>query len=125
MALAQPGCGRSVTSLARPMAGHAVAMMPTGCPTPAHMAGGSGAPGVGMVVGHVLAAVATALVLWQGERVLWALLAWLGWTSRPVVSFTVTPRARQLGAPAVRRGAGSVAVPGGVGRRGPPVVVPA
>jgi hypothetical protein len=86
-----------------------------------HMAGGSGL----MVAGHALAAAATALLLWHGERLLWALLAWSGWTNRPVADLRVTPHVRLVGAPAVRRVAGMVAAPGGVGRRGPPVVVPA
>jgi hypothetical protein len=128
MALAQPGCHGS-ESLARPMAGHAVAAMPSGCPMPMPAAGESAAlhfsPQAGMVAGHVLAAVATALVLWHGERLLWALLAWLGWTNLLIARPGVAPHTRLLGAPAVPRGAGSAAVPGGVGRRGPPVAVPA
>jgi hypothetical protein len=125
MALAQPGCTGSATALARPMAAHAGATMTTGCTPPVHMTGGSAAMDAGMVAGHALAAALTALVLWQGERLLWALLAWLRGTAVPVDEPNITPQARLLGASAVRRVAGSVAVPGGVGQRGPPAVVPA
>jgi hypothetical protein len=85
------------------------------------MAGGSAA----MVAGHVLAAGMTALLLWQGERLLWALLAGLGWSGLPGAEATIPARARVLGAPVAGRGSRSIALLGGVGRRGPPVAVPA
>jgi hypothetical protein len=87
--------------------------------TSMHMAGSSL-----MVAGHVVAAAGTALLLWQGERLLWALLGWLAWTVRPVADVRTVPAPRLRAGVAVRRVAGSVSVPGGVGRRGPPLLTP-
>lgn len=123
VALGQPPCTGSTTSLPGHLAGHtgAGAGISASCGPAMHMAGGSAV----MVAGHVLAAGLTALVLWQGERLLWAVLAWLGWTALPSTETTLAARARVVRAAVVRRVTGSIAVLGGVGRRGPPVAVPA
>jgi hypothetical protein len=123
MALAHPDCAGTTASLPAHLAGHAAggAGVPASCGPAMQMAGGSAA----MVAGHVLAAGITALLLWQGERLLWALLAGLGWSGLPGAEATIPARARVLGAPVAGRGSRSIALLGGVGRRGPPVAVPA
>jgi hypothetical protein len=76
-------------------------------------------PSFAMIAAHAAAAVATGLVLWQGERLLWAFLTWLAATL-PGAPLRLALRTAYRGTPAVRRVAGVVALPGGVGRRGPP-----
>jgi hypothetical protein len=131
MTVGQPGCYGAMP-LPGPAAAVHDAAMSTGCPTsgaaatapmptllhtPMHILGSSSL----MAVGHLLAAVGTALLLWYGERLLWSLLGWLAWVPRVASGLRIQPAAQLQAAHAVRRVAGSVAVPGGVGRRGPPV----
>jgi hypothetical protein len=88
--------------------------------TGSQAADGMPAMGAGMLLGHALAAIALALLLSNGERVLWTVLTWF----LP----SLPSRLTLLPVPAV---AGPVALvwsirpqrgllSGGVGRRGPP-----
>jgi hypothetical protein len=118
MLLAQPHCSLPA------MAGHAHGA-PAGaamsCTAAMPMAG----PSVAMVVAHVAAAAATGLLLWQGERLIWALVTWLAVTL-PQALDPLPARARRTAHPiVVRRSARSLTTLGGVGRRGPPAVAAA
>jgi hypothetical protein len=115
LSLAQSACAPAGTSI------HAHGQsMAAACGTatagPMHMA----APTWSMLAAHALAAAAVGLLLRQGERLLWAVVSWLA-PAPPLHSALLLPAAGlRPGAPAVRRSARSVAIPGGVGLRGPP-----
>jgi hypothetical protein len=118
MLLAQPHCALPA------MAGHghsALAGTTASCTPAMPMAGSS----VAMVAAHVAAAVATGLLLWQGERLLWALVTWLAVTIPQAVDPLPVPDRRRARLLDVRRTARSLTTIGGVGRRGPPAVAAA
>ncbi len=82
-------------------------------------------PSVAMVAAHAAAAAATGLLLWQGERLIWALVTWLAVTLPRALDPLPVP-ARRLAYPVVvRRSARFLNTLGGVGRRGPPAVAAA
>jgi hypothetical protein len=93
-----------------------------GVPVSPAVAGGTGA-GLWMAVCHLVAAAALAVLLSHGERVLWLLADWLMPRVPAVVRVSEVPA---WGAP-IESGPGAAPrpplLPGGIGRRGPPLVV--
>jgi hypothetical protein len=117
MLLAQPHCNLPT------MAGHGhtavgVAMS---CTPAMPMAG----PSALMFAAHVAAAVATGLLLWRGERLLWALVTWLAVALPQALDPLPVPARGRAHPVAVRRSTRSSTTLGGVGRRGPPAVAAA
>jgi hypothetical protein len=82
-------------------------------------------PSPAMVVGHLVAGMLTGLLLWHGERLLWAFLTWLAVTLPRGSVGRLLPGPARRAATAVRRTAHSVVPAGGVGRRGPPALLAA
>jgi hypothetical protein len=118
MLLAQPHCSLPA------MAGHAHSAAvgaAMSCSPAMPMAG----PSVVMVAAHVAAAAATGLLLWQGERLLWALVTWLAVTLPQALRPVSAPARRPAQPVVVRRSARLWTTLGGVGRRGPPAVAAA
>lgn len=119
MTLAHPACHPAV-------AGHAAMSMPAGCgPSAATttMTTTMAAPSTAMLLAHVTAAAGLGLVLWYGERILWALMSWL--TATAPSGRSVTLVCAPVPTAPVRRPLTSAPVLGGVGRRGPPVAATA
>jgi hypothetical protein len=116
MALTHPACHPAA-------AGHTTMSTPAGCGRTAAMTTTMAAPSTAMLLAHVTAAAALSLVLWYGERLLWALLSWL--TAKAPSGRPVTLVCTPVPAAPVRRPRTSARVLGGVGRRGPPVAATA
>lgn len=120
MLLAQPHC--TVNGMAGHGSGHvAQPLSATTCAPAMQMAGGSTA----MLAAHAVAAIGTGLLLWHGERLLWAFVTWLAVALPRPVAAQLTPVRDRPATPGVRRAAQLLAAIGGVGRRGPPVLAAA
>jgi hypothetical protein len=117
MLLAQPHC--SLPAMAGH--GHTAVGAAMSCTPGMPMAG----PSAVMFAAHVVAAVATGLLLWRGERLLWALVTWLAVTLPQALDPRPVPARRPAHPVVVRRSARSFTTLGGVGRRGPPTVAAA
>lgn len=117
MLLAQPHCDQPAMA----GHGHTAAGAALSCTPAMQMAG----PSTVMLTAHVAAAVATGLLLWLGERVLWALVTWLAGALPQALDPLPGPAGRSARTVVVRRSTPSLTTLGGVGRRGPPALAAA
>ncbi len=103
-------------------ASHAAALHCTRMADPAAMSGmaGGGHLSPPMLLAHVLATIALALLLAHGERVVWSLCGWLRAAVPPLPGPALVPAARRTDATRSVRTAPSRLRPGSVSRRGPP-----
>jgi hypothetical protein len=119
MLLAQPHCTLDAATSAG-LAGHGHAAMHATARCAPAMPMASATPA--MVAAHTAAAVATGLLLWHGERLLWSVVAWV--TVRLPAALRPPPATgtRPVAHAAVRSTARPLLLAGGGGRRGPPAV---
>lgn len=116
MVLAQPHCPMGAPAMAAHV--HSAPPSPVSCSPAMPMAGATPA----MITAHAAAAVATGLLLWHGERLLWSLVAWLA-VPLPAGIRPQLPRVSRRSEPhAVDSPVRLLVLVGGLGRRGPPAV---